>query len=208
MFKELHLHLRYSTPYSSPKLAIELMSVLVLLMERTLQPTRYHRHVQPYHEQGNDDYEETHGSNGLKESTQKLLLAVSKLKTASTVTSSGHDGSNKSENQSTRTSEFDYEYTMFIKNVKRRIPFPLTILCKLLPIHSSSKVRMAGVQLLCKCILVDTVEIWGQCDNCDDGDRNSVGDAPCDIFKSNLQETAFEHLMIMMGDESVEGEIL
>ena len=138
-------------------------------------------------------------SKTVEESTKTLMSAISKLKFPLSNDKSDHNVVDcKSPTNQDNNND---EYKSFIHTVKQRIQFPIAILCKLLPTHSSSKVRMKGVQLLCKCILVDTLIIW----NNEDKMSDMKDDSDIRLFHDNIEERAFECLIIMMDDEDKEG---
>ena len=209
LFKQLHHHLRYSPPYSSSKLAVKYMDVLVALLKNTLQQ-KGQQDISEEQLEGNVflDGVAKQGigsipqSKTVEESTKTLMSAISKLKLPLSNDKSDHNvvDCNVPTNQDNNNNDDD-EYKSFIHTVKQRIQFPIAILCKLLPTHSSSKVRMKGVQLLCKCILVDTLIIW----NNEDKMSDMKDDSDIRLFHDNIEERAFECLIIMMDDEDKEG---
>ncbi len=188
------------------------MRILVLLLQTTLQ-TRDETIEGMSKDTDSVKRNENGNNNHLKvveESTKTLMLAVSKLKISSSKndlfstkdksSNNTRSSSDDDSTSSTANTNGNHEYTTFVKNVKQKIPFPLTILFKLIPTHSSIKVRLAGLEMLCKCILVDTFTFWD-----DDMDINyPTGDSGSG-FHNALQESAFECLMVMMDDYYKEG---
>ena len=208
LFKQLHLHLRFSTPTSSPKLAVRYIKVLSLLLNKTL--------TTPQSKESDSIREDKNlisdAPNGIEVSTKKFMVAISNIKTKTknnniinnskeafdndTESTLPRNGDNDGDN-SRRTDEIN----VFIENVKQRIPFPLSVLCKLISTHKLTKVRVAGIQFLCKCILVDTFAIWEEHHDESDNEERELNHS-----SKSLVENAFECLVIMMDDTNPEGK--
>ncbi len=159
------------------------MNVLSLLMQKTL----CQRNEQDEQSQGKAMDSHTKMNHIVEESTKSLMIAASHLQANARESITRMQVKNKTGDIGVNTKE----YEKFVHNVKQRIPFPLTILCHLIPTHASTKVRKAGVQFLCKCILVDTYMVW----------RGEEYDG-----LDSLRQSAFACLMIMLDDKNNQGK--
>ena len=204
LYKQAHTHLRFSTSMSSPQIALESIKTLAFLLNLslTLNNPKTHDNTSSVNQ---DSSPSILGTTDRKKEEQRTSSDFAQA--AFTQLAAAASSSSMTETTQTVPEDISSDLALFVNHVNDKLPLPLLVLLNLIPSHKSAKVRKAGVEFLCKCILVDTYSIWKKGDTVSAvvlGTEKKERQYQSVTHANDLVDGALECLLTMLGGD--EGE--